>query len=119
MGIILALTPLLLLSSGCSTTPKPQTLPPGALNTFDAQSYVDLMGAQAVLNSVKADYAKGNLPAAAKPALNTAIASYNVAEAAWQAYHATGTGDTAKVTNSIQQAVADAVTLLTATTGGK
>src|ERR1035441_3247062 len=75
----------LLVLAACPNNPKPQTLPPGALSQFDATSYESLMGAQAVLNSVKADLSK--LPPDAKPALNKAIASYNVAEAAWQAFH--------------------------------
>ena len=73
-----------LVLAACPSNTKLNTLPPGALNQFDATSYTSLMGAQAVLNSVKADIDK--LPPAAKPALNKAIASYNVAEAAWQAY---------------------------------
>src|SRR3974377_2588973 len=75
-----------LVLAACPNNPKPQTLPPGALNQFDAPSYTSLMGAQAVLNSVKADVSK--LPPEAKPALNKAIESYNVAEAEWRAHHA-------------------------------
>ena len=101
---------------GCANQTKPATLPPGALNTFDATSYESLMGAQAVLNSVKADI--GKLPPEAKPALNKAIASYNAAEAAWQAYHAAGGGNTAAVNAAITQAVADVAALVTAFTAG-
>ena len=107
----------LLVLAACPNNPKPQTLPPGALNQFDATSYTSLMGAQAVLNSVKADIDK--LPPDAKPALNKAIASYNVAEAAWQAYHAGKTNDQAALTTAISQAVGDVATLLTQVSGGK
>jgi hypothetical protein len=107
----------LLVLAACPDNPKPQTLPPGALNQFDATSYTSLMGAQAVLNSVKSDINK--LPPAAKPALNKAIASYNVAEAAWQAYHAGKTNDQAALTSAISQAVGDVATLLTQVSGGK
>jgi len=106
-----------LVLAACPNNPKPQTLPPGALNQFDATSYTSLMGAQAVLNSVKADASK--LPPDAKPALNKAIESYNVAEAAWQAYHAGKTGDQATLTQAISQAVTDVATLLTQISGGK
>jgi hypothetical protein len=110
---------LLVLAACPSTTTSttPATLPPGALNQFDATSYTSLMGAQAVLNSVKADMSK--LPPSAKPALNKAIASYNTAEAAWQAYHASKTGDQAALTSAITQAVTDVATLLSQISGGK
>ena len=74
------------------------------------------MGAQAVLNSVKADVAK--LPPEAKPALNKAIASYNTAEAAWQAFHAGRSNDQAALTAAISQATGDVAALLTQISGG-
>jgi outer membrane murein-binding lipoprotein Lpp len=107
----------MLVLAACPNNPKPQTLPPGALNQFDATSYTSLMGAQAVLNSVKADIDK--LPPDAKPTLNRAIASYNIAEAAWQAYHAGKSDDQATLTKAISQAVGDVATLLTQVSGGK
>jgi hypothetical protein len=107
----------LLVLVACPNNPKPQTLPPGALNQFDATSYESLMGAQTVLNSVKADLSK--LPPDAKPALNKAIASYNVAEAAWQAFHAGKSNDQAALTAALSQAVADVAALLTQISGGK
>jgi predicted lipoprotein len=113
VSVLLALLVLV----ACPNNPKPQTLPPGALNQFDATSYESLMGAQAVLNSVKADLSK--LPPEAKPALNKAIASYNVAEAAWQAFHAGKSNDQAALTAALSQAVADVAALLTQISGGK
>jgi hypothetical protein len=113
VSVLLALLVLV----ACPNNPKPQTLPPGALNQFDATSYESLMGAQAVLNSVKADLSK--LPPDAKPALNKAIASYNVAEAAWQAFHAGKSNDQAALTAALSQAVADVAALLTQISGGK
>ena len=107
----------LLVLVACPNNPKPQTLPPGALSQFDATSYESLMGAQAVLNSVKADI--GKLPPEAKPALNKAIASYNVAEAAWQAFHAGKSNDQAALTTALAQATGDVATLLTQISGGK
>jgi hypothetical protein len=113
VSVLLALLVLV----ACPNNPKPQTLPPGALNQFDATSYESLMGAQAVLNSVKADLSK--LPPDAKPALNKAIASYNVAEAAWQAFHAGKSNAQAALTAALSQAVADVAALLTQISGGK
>ena len=107
----------LLVLVACPNTPQPQTLTPGALSQFDATSYESLMGAQAVLNSVKADLSK--LPPDAKPALNKAIASYNTAEAAWQAFHAGKSNDQAALTAALSQAVADVAALLTQVSGGK
>jgi hypothetical protein len=107
----------LLVLAACPNNPKPQTLPPGALSQFDATSYESLMGAQAVLNSVKADLSK--LPPDAKPALNKAIASYNTAEAAWQAFHAGKSNDQAALTAALSQAVPDVAALLTQISGGK
>jgi len=105
-----------LVLAACPSDTKVNTLPPGALNQFDATSYTSLMGAQAVLNSVKADINK--LPPAAKPALNKAIASYNVAEAAWQAFHAGTSHDQAALTAAIAQASGDVASLLTQISGG-
>jgi len=107
----------LLVLAACPNNPQPQTLPPGALSQFDATSYESLMGAQAVLNSVKADLSK--LPPEAKPALNKAIASYNAAEAAWQAFHAGKSNDQAALTAALSQAVGDVAALLTQISGGK
>ena len=115
---LLTLTCLLLLAA--CTNNKPQTLPPGAINQFDAKAYDALMTAQATLNSVKADVSK--LPPAAKPILNKAIDSYNAAQAAWQAYHALKSPapqDQATVEAAITQAVSDIATLVQSFLGGK
>jgi len=86
---------LCILPIGCkpatSTTP-PTALVPGALNSFDQSSYMALMAAQASLNSLNASY-KANPTALAsiKTVLDQAAADYNVAELAWQAYHAAAT----------------------------
>ena len=111
LAVFATITLLLITMIGCSTNPKPTTLPPGALNQFDATSYESLMGAQAVLTSVKADI--GKLPPEAKPALNKAIASYNIAENAWKAYHSGANGDTAALNAALTQATEDVATLLT------
>ena len=69
-----------------------------------------------LLNSVKADLSK--LSPEAKPSLNKAIALYNTAEAAWQAYHAGKSSDQATLTAALSQAVADVAALLTQISGG-
>lgn len=73
---------------GCGKA-KPQPLPPGAINTFDADAYNTLVTSQAALKQAKSEF--GGLPAAKGP-LNAAIDGYNAAEAAWQTYHAVGGG---------------------------
>jgi predicted lipoprotein len=118
--ITLVATVLLTLTllAGCATANKPTTLPPGAINSFDANSYIALMGVQAGLNSVKADYAAGKVPAQYKPQMNQAIAAYNTAQASWSAYHSGANGDTAALTRAISQATTAVVTLITAVSGG-
>ena len=71
-------------------------LPPGAINSFDAQSYQSLMVAQATLNTLKLDEPTivVSVPQF-KTILNQAIADYNAAEAAWKTYHNTGGNSTA------------------------
>ena len=110
---------LLTLLAGCATANKPTTLPPGAINSFDANSYIALMGIQAGLNSVKADFSAGKIPATFRPQLNQAITAYNSAEAAWHAYHSGANGDTAALTTAITQATASLVSLITQVSGGK
>ncbi len=63
---------------------------PGSLNNADAQIYQDMHTAQAAIEQAKKDIA--SFPAA-KDALNRVIASYNTAEAAYQAYHLAPTGN--------------------------
>lgn len=78
--------------AGCQYGGKPQTLPPGAINTFDSDAYNTLVTAQGALSQAKKDF--GSDPAAKTP-LNTAIDAYNIAEHTWKTYHAAGGGDTA------------------------
>ena len=62
-----------------------QTLPTGAYNNFDAQSYDTLLTAQAALTSLKTSSLVGQPDF--KTALNQVIGIYNAAQATWQAYH--------------------------------
>lgn len=91
---ILALC-LCILPIGCkpatSTTPS-AALVPGALNSFDQTSYQTLMAVQATLNSLNASYkANPSGLASIKTALDQASVDYNIAELAWQTYHAAAT----------------------------
>lgn len=63
---------------------------PGAVNNVDAQIYQDMHTAQAAIEQAKASIAQ--FPQF-KAVLNKIIASYNTAETAYQAFHATKTGD--------------------------
>lgn len=95
---------LLVAVSGCF---KSNTLPTGAINTFDADSYQTLMTAQATLNSFKAQEPTIVVTVPAfKTVLNQAIADYNVAEGAWQTYHAGG-GNSAAVTAALTTLAVD------------
>ena len=76
---------------------------PGAVDVFDSQSYDVLLVAQATLRQAKADAESGALPAAAAAPLNQAIKAYDVADAAWQAYHAAGANPATK--NTLQQSL--------------
>jgi hypothetical protein len=85
-----ALLPVLLLMimfSGCAAKSATH---PNQLNSFDGSAYDTLITAQAALESAKAQI---NVYPEAKPILNEAIASYNVALASYKAYHNAGGGD--------------------------
>lgn len=81
---------LLLPLSGCpsSNAPTPP-LAPGAVNSFDQTSYTALLTAQASYNSLLASYrANPTVLASLKAPLDAAATSINLAEIAWQTYHA-------------------------------
>ncbi len=101
-----------LLGGGVGCKSAAYRVHPGAVDGFDSQSYDALLVAQATLQQAKSETASGGLPAEAVAPLNTAIQSYDVAEAAWQAYHATAANAAAK--NTLQQALA----AMTAAIGG-
>jgi hypothetical protein len=75
-------------STGC--TKATTATVPGALNNADAQLYQDMHTAQAAIEQAKASIAQ--FPQF-KDVLNKIIASYNSAEAAYQAYHVAKSGD--------------------------
>jgi hypothetical protein len=104
----------IVLAAGCSTK-STQPVLPGAINSFDQTSYQTLMDAQAAIGAVKADVAGGKftLTAAQKTVFNQAIADFNVAEAAWQTYHAGATNNVAALTTAINQLVADVAAIAT------
>ncbi len=103
LSVFLAL-PLML--GGClrpaTTTTAPAALAPGAVNSFDQTSYATLMTAQATYNSLLASYkANPTVLAALKAPMDDAATTINVAEVAWQTYHAAalaGTSTTAQQT---------------------
>ncbi len=107
--------------AGCAATNKPATLPPGAINSFDAATYDLLMTAQGALNGFKAELA--SLPAdqvtKVTPVLDQAIKDYNLAEAGWHAYHEGAGGDPAALSASVSQVVADLASLQSAIPQGK
>ena len=97
---------------GChsaSTTTPPAALAPGALNQFDQTSYQTLLAVQATLNSLEASYkANPTQLATLKPLLDQASTDYNIAELAWQTYHAAATAANQQaVTNAIAKVNSD------------
>jgi hypothetical protein len=101
-----------LLLAGCAHTVT-APLPAGALNTFDADSYRTLSDAHAAVQSIQQDASAGRvqLDGAQKQTLNKAIVDVNTADHAWKLYHSTGAGDTAGLTQAIQEVVADLAAL--------
>lgn len=86
-------------TQGCSAKKQVQAnvqpAHPNQLSDFDSEAYDTLNVVQAGLDQTKAEYAKApaSVKAQLKEPLNAAIAAYNLAEAAWQGYHANGTGE--------------------------
>jgi hypothetical protein len=118
---VLLLTLTLAAGLGCAAKTTVTAPIPGAINSFDSVSYQTLMDAQAAINAVKADVAAGKvtLTATQKTVLNQAIQDYDLAQAAWQAYHAGSTSNTVALTSAINQIVADIAALATQIQGGK
>jgi lysozyme family protein len=112
MKKLLVLLVVTLMLGGCAKQAV-QAPFPGAINSFDQVSYQTLMDTQAAINAVKADVASGKvtLTATQKSVLNQAIQDYDLAQAAWQAYHSGATSDTVGLTNAIDQIVADIAAL--------
>jgi hypothetical protein len=106
-----------LLIAGCAHQVN-APLPPGALNAFDADSYRTLSDGHAAIQSIQQDAAAGKLTLDAnqKTVLNKAIADVNTADHLYQAYHASGAGDTTALSTAIQQIVADLALLSTVPT---
>lgn len=85
----------LLVPMGCKRTKvSPQSTPvlQGACNSYDSGMYRALIGFQASLLSLRATLVDPNTPSktvsALQPYVTKAIKDYNLAEGAWQAYHA-------------------------------
>jgi predicted lipoprotein len=107
-GAVLAVA-LLLILAACATTATAPTHP-GAINAFDSTAYDTLITVQASLNQAKAlitTYPQF------KADLNTAIAAYNAAQAAYKTYHAAGAaGSTTALQTQLQALVAQVAALL-------
>jgi len=112
---------MLTLAAGLGCAKKVTAPLPGAINSFDSTTYQTLMDAQAAINAVKADVASGKLVPTPiqKSVLNQAISDYDLAQAAWHAYHSGATSDTAGLTAAIDQIVADIAAIAQKIQGGK
>ena len=86
-GLVLAVLVL-----GCRVTASTPPLAPGAVNQFDQTSYQTLLAVQAAYNSLAISYnANKTGLAALKAPLDQVATDYNLAEIAWQTYHAAAT----------------------------
>lgn len=106
----------LALLGGCKTVSAPVPLPPGAVNQADETFYQSLSAAQASLNSLKAN--ELSTPQI-KTALNQAIADYNLAEAAYQTYHAAMVAGQNPSPTAVSNAITAVQNDLTALKGAK
>jgi hypothetical protein len=88
-------------------------LPPGALNTFDADSYRVLSDAHAAIQSIRDDAAAGKLTLndGQKTLIDKVITDNNTADHLYKAYHASGAGNTAALTQAIQLLIGDLASL--------
>ena len=93
---------LMILTVGCA---KHVAIHPGAISNVDSYSYDVLIAEQSVLDQAKADLQAGKLPESAKESLNYAGAQYNVALAAWNAYHSGNTKDSSTLDQAISALV--------------
>src|SRR5579883_2668972 len=65
------------------------TVHPGAINRTDSVAYDTLLIAESAISQARADNQAHPLPPYIKDALNTLVASYDVARASWLTYHDT------------------------------
>jgi hypothetical protein len=110
------LTPILIvaiLAAGCAN--RAATAPvPGQLNNYDAFAYRVLADAQAALNAFRADVTSGKVAETStiKTYFNQASSDYNIAEAAYTAWHAAGgNGSTTALAAQISKVETDIATL--------
>jgi hypothetical protein len=117
--LVLALC-LPLFVAGCKNTNAPTPpLAPGAYNQVDQQLYGSLMAVQASLDNLKATVENPNTEASTaasiKPYLNQAILDYNIAEVAYQTYHAALATNPAASPSAVQTAITKVQTDLSQT----
>lgn len=85
---------------GCAARPPH----PGSANSYDSNAYDALIVSHSVIESTKTDLANNAFPASiagnVKTALNDLITGYNVADQAYQVYHASALAGTATLAQS-------------------
>lgn len=125
--LALSLALSLALLTGCHKNVVQAPIP-GAVNQFDSDTYVSLATAKGAIDQAKVEYANNAFPASVAPkikeAINYAVATYNIADTTYQAYHVAAVAGSA--TPAQQQAVSNAVsnmngavTGITSAKGGK
>lgn len=106
----------LVATSACNKNAVQAPLPTGAVNQVDFDTYRGLIDVQAAMLSIEDDISSGvvTMNATQLTVLGQVRKDYNIAEAAWQAYHAGATGDAAGLQAAVNQVVGDLVGLATA-----
>lgn len=94
---------------------------PGAVNTFDSQTYDALIGAKVVIDTGRDQLASGALPQSVKPTLNALIRAYDAAYPVYKTYHdAASTGKpTDQYLTDLNKDMAELSKALSAFKGGK
>lgn len=79
---------------------------PGSVNQFDSDSYTSLVTAKAIIDAAKTELSNGtfapSIAANVKEAINYAVASYNVADVSYVAYHSAAVAGTATPTQQAE-----------------
>ena len=113
---------LVVIMAACAAKNKvPAPLPVGAINSFDANCYRVLADAQAALQSIRDDSTAGKITMnpTQKSIFNQLTFDYNTANHLWQAYHSTGTGNTAPLQAAITKLQSDILSASAQIQGGK
>lgn len=115
---MIRILPILLFLIGswsCGAVRVPVAIHPGAVNTFDSNSYDILLAEQAAINAAKLQI--GNYPNL-KPILNRVIDEYETTMKAYKLYHTSATLGNVADPTLLQREILDLVQSVTSLTKG-